>query len=107
MLEAGSGIGQAKPEIRPRVDENHSRRRTLANQVKRGEGSTYSSTDDRDRRDWVIPCRHDSTLERSREQRNSQILMPYKQPPEIERRSSPLIRHHFYSLDTAGRVDQN
>src|SRR5258708_2489360 len=40
VAEARSGICQAKPEIRSLVNENHSRRRSLPNQVKRRESST-------------------------------------------------------------------
>jgi hypothetical protein len=47
--------------------------------VKSREGSTYPSTDDCDCRAWFFPCSHVSTLGRNLRQRNSQILMPYKQ----------------------------
>src|SRR5260370_15339431 len=98
---------QAKRETGSLVDENHTRRRSLPNQVKRREGSTYPSTDDCDCRGWFFPCSHDSTLGRNCHQRNSQILMPYKQALDIDSKSSSLIRHHFYCLDMAACVDQN
>ncbi len=105
VAKARSGIRQAKPEIRPLVDENYTRRRSLPNQVKSCKGSTYPSTDDCDCRAWFFPCSHASTLERSPRQRNSQILMPYKQDPD--RSSSLLIRHHFYCLDTTAFEDRH
>jgi hypothetical protein len=73
--------------------------RKRVHQVKRREGSTYPSTDDCDCRGWFFPCSHVSTLGRSLHQRNSQILMPYKQGPDIDSKSSLLIRHHFFYLD--------
>jgi len=107
VAKARSCIRQAKPETRSLVDENHTRQRSLPNQVKRREGSTYPSTDDCDCRGWFFPCSHDSTLGRNCLHRNSQILMPYKQPLDIDSRSSSLIRHHFYCLDMVAYVDQN
>jgi hypothetical protein len=86
VAEARSGIRQAKPEIRSLVDENHTRRRSLPNQVKRHEGSAYPSTDDCDCRGWFFPCSHVSTLGQTLHRRNSKILMPYKQGPDIDTR---------------------
>jgi hypothetical protein len=40
-------------------------------------------------------------------QRNSQIVMPYKQDLDIDSKSSSLIGHHFYCLDMRVCVDQN
>ncbi|MCU1224170.1 MAG: hypothetical protein JWQ42_2263 [Edaphobacter sp.] len=40
-------------------------------------------------------------------QRNSQIVMPYKQDPHIDSTSSSLIRHHFYYLDMTASEDRN
>src|SRR5258708_33283801 len=99
MAEARSGIRQAKPEIRSLVDEDHARRHSLPNQMKRREGSTYPPTDDCDCRDWFFLCSHVSTLGRNLRQWNSQIVMPYKQNHDIDSASSSLIRHHFYYLD--------
>jgi len=107
VAEARSGISQAKPEIRSLVDEDHTRRRSLSNQVKGREGSTYPSTDDCDCRDWFFPCSHVSTLRRNLRRRNSQIVMPYKQNCDIDSTSAALIRHQFYYLDVTASVDRN
>jgi hypothetical protein len=84
VAEARSGIRQTKPEIRSLVDENHARRRSLPNQMKSREGSAYPSTDDCDCRGCFFPCSHVSTLGRNLRQRNSQILMPYKQGSDVD-----------------------
>jgi hypothetical protein len=105
VVEARSRIRQAKPETRSLVNDNHTRQRSLSNQVKRREGPTYPSTDDCDCLGWF--CGHDSTLGRALHQGKSQSLMPYKQDTAIESVLSLLMRHKFYYLDRTASADQH
>src|SRR5580704_7832654 len=84
VAEAWSRIRQAKPEIGSLVDKNHTRRRSLPNQVKRREGSAYPSSDNCDCRSCCFSRCHVSTLGRNLCERNSQILIPYKQRSDVD-----------------------
>src|SRR5215469_16396015 len=79
MAQTWCRIRESKPEIWPLIDQDYFGGCVFPDQVERGKRPADACADNSDYLGWFSRLHHDSTISRLRFQRNSLILMRYKQ----------------------------